>query len=265
MNAALNLPPMRGLLSGLGLLLLLSGCGESHRALQSEVEFDGVFPPAAPNLKVFHRQHRGVYEMMGDSSRQLCISARCVWVQRLMSARIAVNDFDSLGLPKQASRSLGQWQREGENYFRLRAHRPDTLLLDWWEPDTIFQVGPGANSRLRRLQGNYYLNTATANADRWMVQRLMLEGRELRWEQFGTDSLRMRVLPPGTIRHLPADVGAQWLVTPTSIQQVRQLGRYDGLWHGPKPFVRIGTEAHLKPTGAPSRQMREVWYGLKQL
>lgn len=192
-----------------------------------EVRFEQPFPAQAANMASFPSRHCAVYTA-ADSSRSLCVGRTAVWRQELQTGMFGRQQLDSLHRRLRADTTY----MKGGSLHYLKVVGRDSVRDSWLWTDTIFTLtGPEAG-RLRRYQDRYYLNTPDSGEDdQWKVQRLEIDGRQLRWESFTTDTLRLLVLGSATV-HYHREHGrltSFWLA-PAPGTQTRRVGRYAGLW-----------------------------------
>ncbi|MFD2721291.1 hypothetical protein ACFST9_21425 [Hymenobacter monticola] len=210
--------------------LLLAACDDGP-----EVRFVQPFPAQAADMAVFPARHRGVYTA-ADVGKSLCIGRTAVWrqeLQRVMSTRRQADSALRYHL-----RADTTYEQEGRLHYVHLVGR-DSVRDSWLWTDTIFTLAGTEAGKLRRFQGRYYLNSPTDLKDKWKVERLEIDGLGLNWQTLGTDTLRLQVLAPGTVRY-HREKGALtsiWL-TPASREQARQVGRYAGLWETQETYQR---------------------------
>ena len=208
--------------------LLLTACDDGL-----EVRFAQPFPAEAADMAVFPARHRGVYTA-ADSGKSLCIGRTAVWRQELQQTLASRREADSvLHHHLQADTTY----EEGGHLHYVRLLGRDSVRVSWLWTDTVFTLaGPGV---LRRFQGRYYLNTPDDSGDKWQVQRLEIDGLTLRWQTFGTDTLRLLAMDPATVRyHRENGRLTSFQLVPATGQQTRRLGRYEGLWDTQEAYRR---------------------------
>ena len=212
-------------------VLLLTSCDEVSR-----VNFAQPFPASVPNLRIFPARHQGRYVMPTDSTRQLLVTPTIIWSETMWTFTSTQQKLDSAGLIT-ASYPLGVWHPATDGRYRVRAGAADTLCLDKWLCDTLCALTPDFKGRVRWYQGAYYLNQPV-HEEKWSVERLVLNGRDLSWQRFGNDTLRLAVLPVGVVRRVGANDDARWVLTAKTRRQEQQIARYDGLWAPHRDMVR---------------------------
>ena len=202
-----------------------------------EVAFREPFPQQAADIAEFPARHRGVYTA-ADPGVSLCIGRTAVWRQELQTATGTRHYFDSLGYRLRADSTY--LDRHTLHYL----HRvgPDSLRDSWLWTDTIFSTVGERPGHLRRFQGRYYLSATedaqTDTTEKWQVQRLEIAGLHLRWQQLGTDTLRLGALAPGTVRYHRRNGISYFQLAPASAAEARRIGRYKGLWEPAREYDR---------------------------
>lgn len=194
-----------------------------------EVAFKKPFPSQAADMTEFPARHRGVYTA-ADPGVSLCIGRTAVWRQELQTMTGTRHYFDSLGLhPRTDSTYL-----DHHTLHYLHWVGPDSVRDSWLYTDTIFSTAGPEAGYLRRFQGRYYLNDVehaqTDTTEKWLVARLEITGRHLRWQRLGTDTLRLGALAPGTVRYHRRNGISYFRLAPASNAEARRIGRYEGLW-----------------------------------
>ena len=93
---------------------------------------------------------------------------------------------------------------------------------------------------MRWYRGGYYISRQPADSlpDYWRVQRLLMAGRQLRWQTLGNDTLRIAVLPAGVVRRKATGGRPRWFLHPTTRRQERQVAEYAGLWESERELKR---------------------------
>ncbi len=212
--------------------LLLTACEKN-----SEVAFLDPFPAQAADIGAFPARHRGVYTA-ADSERSLCVGRTAVWRQELQTQQWSLHQLDSLGYRLRADSS---YLENGMPHYLHRIGR-DSVRESWLWIDTIFSLGGLEQSRLRRFQGRYYLSTdlmaQTDTSVKWQVERLEIVGRHLIWQSLGSDTLRLGVLAPGTVRYHRHNATSYFRLAPASKAEARRIGRYAGLWETKEEYNR---------------------------
>lgn len=192
-----------------------------------EMRFAQPFPTQAADLAIFPVRHRAVYTA-GDSAKSLCIGRTAVWRQELQQLTFSRNHLDSAHRQLRADTTYAE--KDGTLHYLKQVGR-DSVRDSWLWTDTIFTLTAAAPGVLRRFQGRYYLNTPTADGDHWRVQRLGIDGSRLRWQIFGTDTLRLLALDSATVRYHREHGALAWFeLMPAPGGQSRRLSRYAGLW-----------------------------------
>ncbi|MDO7850626.1 hypothetical protein [Hymenobacter convexus] len=210
--------------------LLLTACDDGL-----EVRFAQPFLAEVADMAAFPVRHQGVYTA-ADSGKSLCVGRTAVWRQELQQVLASRREVDSLLLHHlRADTTYAQ----GGHLHYVHLLSRDSVRDSWLWTDTVFTLaGPGPGV-LRRFQGRYYLNTPNDNRDKWYVQRLEIEGPGLRWQTFGTDTLRLLALDPATVYyHRENGRLTSFQLMPATAQQTRRLGRYDGLWDTQEAYRR---------------------------
>ncbi|MDQ2770570.1 MAG: hypothetical protein M3Y54_08730 [Bacteroidota bacterium] len=203
--------------------LLLTACEKNH-----EVAFVDPFPAQAADLVEFPARHRGMYTA-ADPNVSLCIGHSAMWRQELQTQNWSLHQLDSLGYRLRADSTYLA------NHTLHYLHRvgADSVRDSWLWTDTVFSIGL-QGGHLRRFQGRYYLSyiegAQTDTTEKWQVQRLEISGRHLRWQQLGTDTLRLEALVPGTVRYHRRNGISYFRLAPVSAAEARRIGRYAGLW-----------------------------------
>jgi hypothetical protein len=204
--------------------LLLTSCDGGW-----EVAFREPFPAQATDMMEFPARHRGVYTA-ADPSLSLCVGRTAVWRQELQTMTESRHYFDSLGYRLRADSTY----LDGHTLHYLHQLGRDSVRDSWLWTDTVFSIGGERPGHLRRFQGRYYLNATEAEqtdtTEKWQVQRLDITGRHLRWQQLGTDTLRLNALAPGTVRYHRRNGISYFRLAPASAAETRRIGRYEGLW-----------------------------------
>ena len=59
------------------------------------------------------------------------------------------------------------------------------------------------------------------------MERLEISGRHLSWQALGQDTLRIRVLRPGTVHQYGSIL---YQLAPATAAEARRISRYEGLW-----------------------------------
>ena len=185
----------------------------------------------------FPARHRGVYTA-ADPDNSLCIGRTAVWRQELQTTTSTRHYFDSLNYRLRADSTY----LDHHTLHYLHRVGTDSVRDSWLWTDTIFStLGPRAG-HLRRFQGRYYLNdTEDAQSDtteKWQVQRLEIAGHHLRWQQLGTDTLRLGALAPGTVRYHRHNGISYFRLAPATAAEARRIGRYEGLWEPAREYDR---------------------------
>jgi hypothetical protein len=202
------------------LLATLAACDQAS----VEVDFAAPFPASATDLTGFAPRHWGHYVATSDTSETLLVNNRALVRQQWQTWPVAVKQLDSLSLPHRAGPGLLHGQR-----FQLRALAADSFQLSWQESDTVFALRKG--TQLRRYKGWYYLNFPDeATPGRWQVQRLAVAGKQLTWQTFNPDSLRLRALDTSAIRLRREPQHLFFTLQPQTGHATRQLNGYAGLW-----------------------------------
>jgi len=178
-------------------------------------------------LAVFAPKHQGLYLAPDDSAFRLHIGPGEIWSEELYRYRVARRQLAALGLSSRPQ-DIGRWLTTGGKRYRLLPHSADTLRCEEWERDTACTLRSGDKSKVRWLQGAYYLSNPAG--DYWSVERLVLDGRQLSWQVLNNDTLRIAVLPEGVVRRTATGGDVRWLLQPATARQARQIGRYEGLW-----------------------------------
>ena len=212
--------------------LLLTACDGGW-----EVAFREPFPGQAADMAAFPARHQGVYTA-ADPGQSLCIGRTSVWRQELQAMTGSRHYFDSLGHHLRADTTY----LDGQTLHYLRRVGPDSVRDSWLWTDTIFSIIGQQPGHLRRFQGHYYLNATedaqTDSTEKWQVQRLEIAGRHLRWQQLGTDTLRLNALAPGTVRYHRRNGISYFRLAPASAAETRRIGRYEGLWEPAREYDR---------------------------
>lgn len=216
--------------TGLGMSgLLLVGCDGGWT-----VQFAGPFPAQAADMPEFPARHRGVYTA-ADSRRSVCIGRAAIWRQELETQFYSRREYDSLRFRLRAD---SMYLADGQLHA-LRCVGRDSVRDSWLRTDTIFSTASG---NLRRFQGRYYLSsyggTVASDVDMWSVERLEISGHHLRWQQLGSDTLRLWVLAPATVRRTRHDDFTYFQIVPHSLAETRRVGRYEGLWETADEYER---------------------------
>ena len=212
--------------------LLLTACDKNH-----EVAFLDPFPAYSTNMAEFPARHRGVYTA-ADSARSLCIGRTAVWRQELQTQQWSLHQLDSLGYRLRADST---YLNDGTLHYLHRIGR-DSVRDSWLWIDTVFNLTGAEEARLRRFQGRYYLSTylmaQTDTSVKWQVERLEISGRHLIWQSLGSDTLRLGVLAPGTVRYHRHNATSYFRLAPASKAEARRIGRYAGLWETKEEYDR---------------------------
>lgn len=214
-----------------GVGLCLTACDEGL-----EVRFEQPFPAQVADMAEFPGRHRAVYTA-ADSTRSLCVGRTAVWRQDLQTTMRSRQQLDSLHRPLRADTTYAE--PDGTLHY-LKLVGRDSVRDSYLRTDTLFTLAGPEAGRLRGYQGRYYLNTPNVDDhDKWNVQRLEIDGRRLRWESFTTDTLRLLVLDPATVRyHREHGRLTSFRLTPEPGAQTRRVGRYAGLWETKGEFNR---------------------------
>lgn len=222
---------VRAMLSG-STALLLTACDGGW-----EVAFREPFPRQAADMATFPARHQGVYTA-ADAGISLCIGRTAVWRQELQTNMQSRHYFDSLGYHLRTDSTY----RDGHELHYLHRVGADSVRDSWLWTDTIFSTTGERAGYLRRFQGRYYLNFVEADqtdtTEKWQVQRLEISGRHLRWQQLGTDTLRLNALMPGTVRYHRRNGISYFRLAPASMAEARRIGRYEGLWATTEEYDR---------------------------
>lgn len=212
--------------------LLLTACDGGW-----EVVFREPFPRQAADMAAFPARHQGVYTA-ADPGRSLCIGRTAVWRQELQTMTSSRHYFDSLGYHLRADSTY----LDGHTPHYLQRVGADSVRDSWLWTDTIFSIIGLRPGHLRRFQGRYYLSATedaqTDTTEKWQVRRLEIVGRHLRWQQLGTDTLRLNALAPGTVRYHRRNGISYIRLAPASAAEARRIGRYEGLWAPAKEYDR---------------------------
>lgn len=212
--------------------LLLTACDGGW-----EVAFRKPFPRQAADMATFPARHRGVYTA-ASPGQSLCIGRTAVWRQELQTEMTTRHYLDSLGYRLRADSTY----LDGPTPHYLHLVGRDSVRDSWLWTDTIFSISGERPGHLRRFQGRYYLNTTedaqTDSTEKWQVQRLEITGRHLRWQQLGTDTLRLSALAPGTVRYHRRNGISYFRLAPASVAEARRIGRYEGLWQPAREYDR---------------------------
>ena len=218
MNASYGL---RALGVSISWLLLVSCTNERIERIWL-VDFAQPFPSRRADMNAFPSRYQGVYTA-ADSSKSLCIGRTAVWRQELNSSLISWRE-----LAAQQKRLLADstYQQDGVLHYLHRVG-PDSVRDSWLECDTIFDCTKPETGRQRRFQGFFYLNTPTDSVNKWQVERLEISGRHLSWQALGQDTLRIRVLRPGTVHQYGSIL---YQLAPATAAEARRISRYEGLW-----------------------------------
>lgn len=203
--------------------LFLTGCNGGW-----SVQFAGPFPVQAADMQEFPARHQGVYTA-ANPDKSLCIGRTAVWRQDRETQLHSQHAFDSLGYRLRADST---YLTAGRLHYLHRVGL-DSVRDSWLRTDTIFRIGPGTG-HLRRFRGRYYLSayegTTIQKAEMWDVERLELHGRQLRWQQLGRDTLRLRRLAPATVHRTRYNGFTYFQIMPASPAETRRVGRYEELW-----------------------------------
>ncbi len=230
---------MKTLLKQSGWLLaasVLAGCADRSMEFTGnpvEVSFAQPFPAGGADAAGFAARDRGRYAVADDTTSMLLVSQYQVVKQRAETIEIPTILLDSLGLPRRAGLATGRY---GEQ-FQVLALTPDSCRLHYLMPDTLVQLTGAKAAHLRRYRGWYYLNTP-ADSGRWQVERLAVVGRQLHWQEFGRDSLRIWALEPSTIQLKRDDGRLLFTLAPRSGLATRQVNEYAGLWLTKGEYLR---------------------------
>lgn len=220
---------LRALLFGMG-CLLLGNCSDKRIERIWLVNFAQPFPVMRRDMAEFPSRHQGVYTAL-DSSKSLCIGRTAVWRQELNSRLLGRQELSAQGHQLRVDSAY----REGGVLHNLHWVGRDSVRDSWLECDTIFDCATTGTGRLRRFQGHYYLNVPTDTTGQWQVERLEISGRHLNWQHLGQDTLRLRVLSPGTIRHYGSML---YQLAPASAGEARRIAHYEGLWESAREYDR---------------------------
>jgi hypothetical protein len=199
-----------------------------------QVRFAEPFPAQAADLPAFPARYQAVYTA-DDSTTSLCIGRTAVWRQELCNLTFRRNELDSAHRRLRADTTYAE---DGRLHY-LKLLKGDSVCDSYLSADTIFTFTGPEMGKLRRFQGRYYLSIPDENGEQWRVQRLEIDGKHLRWETFTTDTLRLLVLDPATVRcrRKHGRLTSLWL-TPASGAQTRRVSRYSGLWEMEGEFDR---------------------------
>lgn len=212
--------------------LLLTACDGGW-----EVAFREPFPAQAADIAAFPARHQGVYTA-ADPGNSLCIGRTAVWRQELQTTTDSRHYFDSLGYKLRADSTY----LDHHTLHYLHRVGTDSVRDSWLWTDTIFSISGERPGHLRRFQGRYYLNgtedAQTDTTEKWQVQRLEIVGHHLRWQQLGTDTLRLGALAPGTVRYHRRNGISYFRLAPASPVEARRIGRYEGLWEPAREYDR---------------------------
>ncbi|MGI4870517.1 MAG: hypothetical protein ACRYFX_04985 [Janthinobacterium lividum] len=192
-----------------------------------EVHFAQPFPAAAADLPGFAPGDCGRFVAADDSTRSVVVQPGLLLAQRLLADSVGLRQLDSLGLPRQA----GIFRGHDSVLYRVQPLQASRFRLSQQWADTVLRLAAGSPARLRRYKGWYYLNLPTdTDAGQWEVQRLAVVGKQLYWQSFNPDTLRMQALEPGTVQVQRGQGRLHYTLQPHSARATRQVGRYAGLW-----------------------------------
>ncbi|WP_151086805.1 hypothetical protein [Hymenobacter baengnokdamensis] len=203
------------------LLALLTGCDENP----VEVNFARPFPANEADAAGFLPRHQGRYVLAEDTAYAIFISNKQIIRHASMTVGIPAARLDSLGLPRREGLAIGH---NGE-HFQILALTSDSCHLRWTAHDTLVQLSGAKAVHLRRYRGWYYLS-APADSGRWEVERIGVVGRQLYWQMFNCDSLRIRALPPSILQLKRATARLIFTLNPGPGSATRQVNSYAGLW-----------------------------------
>ncbi len=215
-------------LRGVALLvggLLVAGCAQNV-----EVDFAQPFPARAADMMAFQARYQAVYKDV-DSTSSLCVGRTAVWRQELRSRQQPIS-------PPLKLRADSTYRSDEGVLHYLQVVGKDSVRDSWLWQDTIFTLTGEGAGRLRRYKGRYYLNTPKTDASGWRVQRLTIANRQLTWQTFGRDTLRLQALDPATVRYHRKSATSYYQLTPAPGAQTRRVARYDGLWDTEQEYVR---------------------------
>jgi hypothetical protein len=204
--------------------LLLGVLATACDAPGVDVKFTQPFPAGRASLAGFLQRDQGQYVAADDTSNTLVVGEKWLLSRRFFTHTLRAAQLDSLGLPCQA----GWRQSITGHWYLVQQLAPNTFQLHWEERDTLASLLGPHRTLVRRYRGWYYLSTPVSR--QWHVERLAIKKKQLCWQYFNPDSLRIRVLPPEAV-HLARD--GSWLLfalDPQPGQQSRQVSRYAGLW-----------------------------------